>query len=109
METEVNQLPGIKKLGKKKNSGDINFIVDRMRKRFAFSNLNQEQLEACAELFEYGEVGQTEILFHKGMTCNNFFIIEQGQITITFDNGERNTLRTGDGFGEMTLIYDLKT
>ena len=96
----------IKLLGKKKNSGDVNFIVDAMRKNYAFSNLNQEQLEACAEMFEYGEVAEKMILYVKGIICNNFFIIEQGQITITHENGEKNTQRAGDGFGELSLIYE---
>src|SRR3990167_8569259 len=73
--------PNVTKISKRMNSGDINFIVDCMRKRFAFSNLNQEQLETCAETCIYGEIQEGTVLIEPGTTSRNFFIIEQGQVT----------------------------
>lgn len=108
MNSELN-LKDVKKLEKKKNAGDTNFIVECMKKRFAFSNLNQEQLAACAELCDYGEISQGAVLFKKHEFCRYFFVIEQGQISIEFDNGVSTDLRAGDGFGEMALIYEHAT
>lgn len=101
--------PNVTKISKRMNSGDINFIVDCMRKRFAFSNLNQEQLETCAETCLYGEIQEGTVLIEPGMKSRNFFIIEQGQVTITFESGEKNSLNGGEGFGEMSLIHNIDT
>jgi len=109
MQGDAGLAPALKKIGKKKNTGDINFIVDCMRKRFAFSNLNQEQLEACAEMFEYGEIQKDAQLYEKGVTSRYFYVIEQGTMTIYLGDGQRTTLGAGEGFGEMTLIYTVHT
>lgn len=53
-------------------------------------------VEDGAEIFQEGDKG----------SC--FFIIEEGEVEITLDPRTRKTLRKGDSFGEVALIYACK-
>jgi len=71
-----------------------------------FSDLDKKELKALAStmkerIFDPGDTISTE-----GQTGIGFFIIEDGEASVTVGGQERATLGSGDYFGEVALIDD---
>ena len=71
-----------------------------------FSNLDKKDLQGLASsmkerIFEQGDTIATE-----GQSGVGFFIIDEGEATISVKGEERATLGHGDYFGEVALIDD---
>jgi CRP-like cAMP-binding protein len=71
-----------------------------------FSGLDKKELQGLASsmkerTFEAGDKISTE-----GESGVGFFIIEEGEATVTVGGEERATMKAGDHFGEVALIDD---
>lgn len=47
-----------------------------------------------------------EYIFRQGDQASCFFIISQGEVTVEVDSKNKRSLISGDGFGEIALLYN---
>ncbi len=53
----------------------------------------------------YCEVPANEHIFKQGDSASSFFILEQGSLEVVVNNKLVRELKSGDGFGELALLY----
>ncbi len=71
-----------------------------------FSHLSKEDLKGLASSMKERVFDEGDTIASEGQTGVGFFIIEEGEATITVKGEERATLGHGDYFGEVALIDD---
>ena len=71
-----------------------------------FSGLSRRDLAALAKVTEDLDVGVGKALTREGETGREFFVIVEGDVSVTQDGKEIRRLGAGDFFGEIALIYD---
>ena len=71
-----------------------------------FQNLSRNELIALAKLTEDLEVGEGKVLTREGESGSEFFVIVDGEVSVTKDGQEIRTLASGDFFGEIALLED---
>jgi CRP-like cAMP-binding protein len=69
-----------------------------------FRSLSEPELAEVAAWFEAREVGAGVKLVGEGTTGHSFFVIRDGEVTVTADGDEIATLGAGDFFGELALL-----
>jgi CRP-like cAMP-binding protein len=79
---------------------------DLIRQVPLFEDLNKRELQGLAStmkerIFDPGDTVATE-----GSTGIGFFIIDEGEATVSVHGEDVNTLKHGDYFGEVALIDD---
>lgn len=52
------------------------------------------------------EVSTNEFVFKQGDNASSFFIVEKGSLEVIVNNNFVRTLKKGDGFGELALLYN---
>ena len=79
-----------------------------LRKTSIFSRLTPDQMAVILSSLFYCEVEAGQALVYEGEIGSELFIIAQGCISISVKSGEENIelgrLRSGDFFGEMSLL-----
>jgi len=95
----------IKKIPREKNKNDIVFIINCLRNHFVFYNLSEHELENIVTRMFYCEVPPNEHIFKQGDSASSFFILEQGSLEVVVNNKLVRELKSGDGFGELALLY----
>src|SRR5262245_8838121 len=71
-----------------------------------FENLEPPVRVAIAPWFELQEVSPGVNLTGEGASGYSFFVLRDGEATVTIDGDEVRTLGAGDFFGELALLGD---
>jgi voltage-gated potassium channel len=69
-----------------------------------FDSLSDAELTEVAAWFEVRELGAGVKLVGEGATGHSFFVLGEGEVTVTVDGDEIATLGSGDFFGELALL-----
>lgn len=80
--------------------------VDALAKAPLFSALSKQELGALAKATEDLEVEEGKVLTREGDLGREFFVIVEGDVSVTRDGNEIRRLGPGDFFGEIALIYE---
>ncbi len=80
--------------------------VDALAKAPLFAALSRQELGELAKATEDLEVEQGKTLTREGDLGREFFVIVDGDVSVTQDGNEIRRLGPGDFFGEIALIYD---
>src|SRR5262245_60074019 len=71
-----------------------------------FKNLSRSELVELARLTEDLEVDDGKVLAREGEIGQEFFVIVDGDVSVTKDGAEIRRLGAGDFFGEIALIWE---
>jgi CRP/FNR family cyclic AMP-dependent transcriptional regulator len=71
-----------------------------------FSGLSRGELLEVAKVTEDMEVDEGKTLTREGQSGSEFFVIVEGEASVTKDGQEIRTLAPGDFFGEIALLKD---
>ena len=71
-----------------------------------FTELSKQELQGLASSMKERTFSEGDTIASEGQTGIGFFIIEEGEATVTIGGEERGTLKAGDHFGEIALIDD---
>jgi len=80
--------------------------VDALAKAPLFAALSRQELGDLAKATEDLEVDEGKVLTREGDLGREFFVIVDGDVSVTQDGKEIRRLGAGDFFGEIALIYD---
>lgn len=71
-----------------------------------FSGLDKNELRGLASSMKERTFSAGDTIASEGQTGVGFFLIEDGEATVSVGGQERATLKSGDHFGEVALIDD---
>jgi CRP/FNR family transcriptional regulator, cyclic AMP receptor protein len=71
-----------------------------------FEGLSRGELLELAKVSEDMEVEEGKVLTREGQSGSEFFVIVDGEVSVTKDGREIRTLGPGDFFGEIALLED---
>jgi CRP/FNR family cyclic AMP-dependent transcriptional regulator len=71
-----------------------------------FAALSRNELRELAKVTEDMEVEEGKTLTREGAAGSEFFVIVDGDVSVTRDGSEIRTLGPGDFFGEISLLED---
>ena len=71
-----------------------------------FSELDKKDLQGLASSMKERTFEAGDTVASEGQTGVGFFIIEDGEATVTVGGEELGTMKAGDSFGEVALIDD---
>lgn len=71
-----------------------------------FAGLSRGELLELAKVTEDMEVEEGKVLTREGQSGSEFFVIVDGEVSVTKDGQEIRTLGPGDFFGEIALLED---
>jgi CRP-like cAMP-binding protein len=71
-----------------------------------FSGLDKKALQGLASTMKERIFDEGDTIAREGQTGIGFFIIEEGEATVSVGGVERRTFKHGDYFGEVALIDD---
>ena len=81
-------------------------LVDTLRRFNLFADLDRAQLEAIADPDSERSFAAGERILRRGMSGTGFYVILEGEATVTLGGDELNRLRQGDFFGEISTLLD---
>ncbi|CAD8086133.1 unnamed protein product [Paramecium sonneborni] len=91
---------------KQQQRSDLIFIVMCLKLHFVFSFLNDAQLNHLANQMFYCKLLKGQTIIKQGDSANAFFILEKGKIQVTINGEPKKQLISGNGLGELALLYD---
>jgi CRP/FNR family transcriptional regulator, cyclic AMP receptor protein len=71
-----------------------------------FAGLSRRDLLELAKVTEDMEVEEGKVLTREGQSGSEFFVIVDGEVSVTKNGREIRTLGPGDFFGEIALLED---
>ena len=71
-----------------------------------FAGLKERNLKMLAESLKERSFNEGDAIATEGKSGVGFFVIAEGEATVSVDGKERGTLHAGDHFGELALIDD---
>jgi CRP/FNR family cyclic AMP-dependent transcriptional regulator len=71
-----------------------------------FAGLSRRELMELAKATEDMDVEEGKVLTREGQTGSEFFVIVDGDVSVTKDGSQIRTLGPGDFFGEIALLED---
>jgi CRP/FNR family transcriptional regulator, cyclic AMP receptor protein len=71
-----------------------------------FSGLDKRELQGLASSMKERTFDEGDVVSAEGQTGVGFFIIDEGEATVSVQGEELKTLKHGDYFGEVALIDD---
>ena len=71
-----------------------------------FSELNKSEMQGLASSMKERQFDEGDTVAAEGSTGVGFFIIDEGEATVSVHGEEVRTLKHGDYFGEVALIDD---
>src|SRR5207247_3957721 len=71
-----------------------------------FAGLSRGELLELAKVSEDMEVEEGKVLTREGQSGSEFFVIVDGQVSVTKNGSEVRTLGPSDFFGEIALLED---
>ena len=81
-------------------------LVETLRRFNLFADLDRAQLEAIADPDSERSFAAGERILRRGMSGSGFYVILDGEATVTLSGEELNRLRQGDFFGEISTLLD---
>jgi CRP-like cAMP-binding protein len=81
-------------------------LVETLRRFNLFADLDRAQLEAIADPDSERSFGAGERIMRRGMSGTGFYVILDGEASVTLSGEELNRLRPGDFFGEISTLLD---
>ena len=75
-----------------------------MRRVRLFADLDEQEIGEIAEQFKRRSFPAGEVVIREGTGGAAFYIIEQGEVTVTIGGDFRATLGPADYFGEIALL-----
>ncbi|HLM94471.1 MAG TPA: cyclic nucleotide-binding domain-containing protein [Gaiellaceae bacterium] len=81
-------------------------LVDTLRRFNLFADLDRAQLEAIADPDSERSFATGERILRRGMSGSGFYVILDGEASVTLGGEELNRLRQGDFFGEISTLLD---
>jgi CRP-like cAMP-binding protein len=78
--------------------------VDLLSSLSLFADLGGPQLEGISHIFEEATFAPGQRILRQGITGSNFYVVVDGEASVTNNGQERATLGRGDFFGEMSLL-----
>ena len=82
--------------------------ADALGRAPLFEGLSRGELQNLAKATEDLEVEDGKVLCREGETAQEFFVIVDGEVDVTKDGRHLATLSSGDFFGEIALIEDMR-
>lgn len=73
-----------------------------------FADLSRNELRELAKVTEDMEVEEGKTLTREGASGSEFFVIVDGEVSVTKDGKEIRTLGPSDFFGEIALLQDVR-
>jgi CRP-like cAMP-binding protein len=80
--------------------------VDALARAPLFGELSRHELGELAKASEDLEVEEGKALTREGELGREFFVIVEGDVSVTKDGAEIRRLGPGDFFGEIALVYE---
>ena len=71
-----------------------------------FANLSKSEMQGLSSSMKERQFDEGDTIAAEGATGVGFFIIDEGEATVTVQGREVRTLKHGDYFGEVALIDD---
>ena len=90
---------------KSKSQTDDQFIITCLRNHFVFYNLSEAELNNVRGYMWWTEVPAHSNIFRQGDQGSCFFILTSGSVDVSVDGNLIKSLKVGDGFGELALLY----
>ena len=81
-------------------------LVETLRRFNLFADLDRAQLEAIADPDSERSFAAGERILRRGMSGSGFYVILDGEATVTLGDQQLNVLRSGDFFGEISTLLD---
>ena len=78
--------------------------IEVLRRVPLFSGLDDRELEQLADRFQERSYPEGAVIVEEGSTGTTFFVIAEGDATVSIGGEPRATLGAGDYFGEMAVI-----
>jgi CRP/FNR family transcriptional regulator, cyclic AMP receptor protein len=82
--------------------------ADALSRCSLFRSLSRGDLVQLARVTEDLEVEEGKVLAREGEIGREFFVIVDGEVSVTQDGQEIRTLGPGDFFGEIALLKDVR-
>ena len=80
--------------------------VDQIRRVPLFSDLDRKELDRIAASMKQRTFNAGDKVTTEGQSGVGFFVIEEGEATVTVGGDERRRLGPGDYFGEVALLNE---
>ncbi|CAK82587.1 unnamed protein product (macronuclear) [Paramecium tetraurelia] len=96
----------VKKIDMKKTLNDTTFILTCLKNHFVFYNLSEAELENIVNKMFYCEAAAQTYIFKQQDHATCFFILQRGSLEVIVNEKAKRELKTGDGFGELALLYN---
>lgn len=81
-------------------------LVETLRRFNLFADLDRTQLEAIADPDAERSFASGERILRRGMSGSGFYVILDGEATVTLGDEQLNILRSGDFFGEISTLLE---
>ena len=78
--------------------------MDVLKRVALFEGRDESELGRLAERFQERTVPEGGVVVEEGSTGTSFFIIAEGEVSVSIGGELRATLGPGDSFGEMAVI-----
>jgi len=78
--------------------------VDVLKKVPLFEGLGDQDLERLADRFQERRFSAGDTVLSEGSTGTSFFVLGDGNVTVTVAGEKKATLGPGDYFGEMAVV-----
>lgn len=82
--------------------------ADALARTPLFGTLARGDLISLAKATEDMEVPEGKVLAREGETGQEFFVLVEGEVSVTKNGEEVRTLGAGDFFGEIALLEDVR-
>lgn len=80
--------------------------ADALGRAPLFQHLSRGDLVELAKVTEDLEVEEGKVLAREGEIGSEFFVIVDGEVEVAKDGAKLRTLKSGEFFGEIALIWD---
>jgi cGMP-dependent protein kinase len=103
---ETDEAVTAKIFDKKKSEQDLKLINSSLSRHFIFNSLSEQQRGLIIERLKFYEIEPAQVIFEQNTKGSSYFIIASGRVEVLINNERKNTLKSGDSFGEMALLHD---
>jgi CRP-like cAMP-binding protein len=81
-------------------------LVQTLSNLSLFADLSNPELQAVAHTFEEELFPQGQRVLRQGFSGAGFYVILEGEASVSIDGEERSRLGRGDFFGEISVLLD---
>lgn len=103
---QVGEAVTAKVYDKKKTEQDLKLIDSSLNKHFIFNSISDSQRNTIINHMKYFEIDAGQTIFEQNSKGSTFYIISVGRVEVLVNSERKNSLKSGDSFGEMALLHD---